>query len=92
MSNTIQPDINTRLWRIARTLEVFTVEDLVVLGETRKPAGSAFLKRLLRRGLARKEGQEVRARRGRPVSKYRLLQKLTPELPQELRRPYERAA
>jgi len=92
MSNTIQPDTNTRLWRIARTLEVFTVEDLAVLGETRRSEGSAFLKRLLRRGLARREGQEVRARRGRPVSKYRLLQKLTPELPPELRRIHEHAS
>ncbi|MFA5161180.1 MAG: hypothetical protein WC421_02950 [Elusimicrobiales bacterium] len=39
----------------------------------------------MRRGYARKEGVEARARRGRPVSKFRLVQDTGPQLPPELR-------
>lgn len=90
--NLIQPMPRTRMWRVARTMQHFTIEDLHIVGETTRAEASAFLKCILRRGFAQQEGTEARPRRGRPLAKFRLINNPGPKLPLELRGKDERSA
>ena len=75
-----------RMWRVARFLPIFSIEDLSSIGTTTRPEAQAFVKCLERRRYVRNEGVEYRARRGRPLAKFRLIVNPGPALPENLQR------
>jgi|GEM_PF-3101269 len=85
MSDVLALSPRERMWRAGRCLQVFGVEDLFTVGTTTRAEALAFVKCLTRRGYIKLEGREVRARRGRPLAKFRLIQNPGPQLPAELR-------
>ncbi|NLO92525.1 MAG: hypothetical protein GX410_11120 [Elusimicrobia bacterium] len=74
----------TRMWKTARLLRSFTLEDLAVVGTVTRREAAAFLKCLLRRDMLRKEGIERRPHRGRPVARFCFKMEQPVALPAEL--------